>query len=154
MVCYLTMIQMNWMKKEDKVECLGLKPSRNNSSDCLYNKKLSCLRLMEGLIELHFSNNLFRSILVLSNGVSRSSSKAPVFFKKLSHHFLKFINKHDVKCQFKITRIQSGIRSSYTRMDKVKFFECYLPQILFGPLFNTLTHIQGQNVLPVTVQFI
>ena len=141
MVCYLTMIQMNWMKKEDKVECLGLKPSRNNSSDCLYNKKLSCLRLMEGLIELHFSNNLFRSILVLSNGVSRSSRKlTPVFFKKLSLHFLKFINKHDMKCQFKITRIQRGIRS---RMDQVKFFECCLPQILFGPLFNTLTHILG-----------
>ena len=31
--------------------------------------------------------------------------------------------------------------TKYSRMDQVKLFKGYLPQILFGPFLNTLSHI-------------
>ena len=36
---------------------------------------------------------------------------------------------------------QSVFRANYSKMDQVKFFKGCLPQILFGPFLNTLSHL-------------
>ena len=35
--------------------------------------------------------------------------------------------------------------TKYSRVEQVKFFKSCLPQILLGPLLNTLSHIREQN---------
>ena len=47
---------------------------------------------------------------------------------------------HKIYATGQIRKVIPLYGSKYSRMDQVKSFKRYLPQILFGPLLNTLTH--------------